>query len=337
MRRWSDTAFAFAEDISAGWSGRPFRAGPLSGIHLHSGQQPFTDLDSALSSGGSGSDFRILSVAAEAARAALAAPSLPRDARSRLIRLGGAQPGVEWMIGARGDMIGLDPAARRAVHLTTLPLHPADLTAPLRNELVWVASLESDCVMHAAAVGVGGRGVLVLGRGGAGKSTLTVCALAAGWDACGDDYVWVERRPSGYTAHRLYRSVKLDPAGPGARMLGSESRYRKISRDAGRTGYLLHEPGPLRLADRLELVGLVVLDPTGSGGDVRRATAREVLVASGISTVSQQHQGQSAALRFVAELGRSLPGFAIPALAEPERMRQQLAAVLDSCASTTVV
>lgn len=42
-------------------------------------------------------------------------------------------------------------------------------------------------MIHAAAVGVDGHGVLIVGRGGTGKSTLTCSCLAAGYDFVSDD------------------------------------------------------------------------------------------------------------------------------------------------------
>lgn len=43
-------------------------------------------------------------------------------------------------------------------------------------------------LFHAAAVGTGGKGVLVAGRGGSGKSTFAISCLAEGLDFVSDDY-----------------------------------------------------------------------------------------------------------------------------------------------------
>jgi len=43
-------------------------------------------------------------------------------------------------------------------------------------------------LVHAAAVGAGGKGVLVVGRGGSGKSTFAISCLAEGLDFVSDDY-----------------------------------------------------------------------------------------------------------------------------------------------------
>ena len=45
--------------------------------------------------------------------------------------------------------------------------------------------------MHGAAVGTGGKGVLLAARGGGGKSTLAAACLLSGMDYVADDYVLV--------------------------------------------------------------------------------------------------------------------------------------------------
>ena len=66
-------------------------------------------------------------------------------------------------------------------------------------------------LVHAGAVGRGGRGVLITGRGGLGKSTTCVTALAAGWQFAGDDFVAINR-PAGsgpLVAHSVACSARL--------------------------------------------------------------------------------------------------------------------------------
>ena len=48
--------------------------------------------------------------------------------------------------------------------------------------------------VHGAAVGVGGRGVLLAARGGGGKSTLAASCLLSGMDYVADDYVLVSAK-----------------------------------------------------------------------------------------------------------------------------------------------
>ena len=70
---------------------------------------------------------------------------------------------------------------------------PAD-SGYLRSRHVMVnafarwARANDKLLFHAAAVGTGGKGVLVVGRGGSGKSTFAISCLAEGLDFVSDDY-----------------------------------------------------------------------------------------------------------------------------------------------------
>lgn len=61
---------------------------------------------------------------------------------------------------------------------------------------------------HAAAVARHGAAALIVGPGGAGKSTLAVRSVGAGFDYIGDDYVLLEPGEAP-RVHNLYRSGKL--------------------------------------------------------------------------------------------------------------------------------
>ncbi|RMD94668.1 MAG: hypothetical protein D6811_02350, partial [Alphaproteobacteria bacterium] len=49
-------------------------------------------------------------------------------------------------------------------------------------------------ILHASAVGLEGRGVLILGASGAGKSSLALELMARGAALVADDRVWLTRR-----------------------------------------------------------------------------------------------------------------------------------------------
>ena len=102
---------------------------------------------------------------------------------------------------ATGDAVFWLPDAAR------LPGYEAG--APLRTILnAWFGARRTPLV-HAGAVGATMGGVLVVGEGGRGKSTLTFSAALAGMDYAGDDYVLVEAQRRPYV-HGVYRTGKLD-------------------------------------------------------------------------------------------------------------------------------
>jgi hypothetical protein len=83
-----------------------------------------------------------------------------------------------------------------------------DDAAPCR-ELFHRMILPTECFLaHAAGIGVGGRGVLLTGRSGSGKSTTTAAAVTSGLVTAGDDFVLVD--PRSRRTYALYDSLKLD-------------------------------------------------------------------------------------------------------------------------------
>ena len=82
------------------------------------------------------------------------------------------------------------------------------ISHPFRMEFSWWAQRKGYTFLHSAAIGTKGKGVLISGAGGSGKSTLSMSALLTGMDFLSDDYLLVKRgaRP---VAVRLYSTGYL--------------------------------------------------------------------------------------------------------------------------------
>jgi hypothetical protein len=89
-------------------------------------------------------------------------------------------------------------------------LPPWVLAAPLRSILHWWMEMNNRQLVHAAAVGYGGRGVLLPGRGGSGKSSTSLTCLQNGFDFVSDDYLALALDPKP-RAYRLYSTAKIAP------------------------------------------------------------------------------------------------------------------------------
>ena len=81
---------------------------------------------------------------------------------------------------------------------------------PFRAILHWWLGSRGILQVHGGAVGLSEAGVLLVGRGGSGKSTTALACLAAGLRYAGDDFVAVSTRPEPHV-HSLYGSGKVEP------------------------------------------------------------------------------------------------------------------------------
>ncbi|WP_119303748.1 phosphoenolpyruvate carboxykinase (ATP) [Dongia deserti] len=112
------------------------------------------------------------------------------------------------------EWLALDTTAGIGLQLARAP---ADLPAwfagaPLRQHLHWLLRARGDRIAHAASLGCDGRGILLLGHGGAGKSGTTLAGLAAGLQTVGDDYLALSGTAPA-VARSLFRIAKQDRAG----------------------------------------------------------------------------------------------------------------------------
>ena len=90
-------------------------------------------------------------------------------------------------------------------------LPASETAAPLLAILHGWLSGRDALIVHAAAVGGAQAGVLLVGRGGSGKSTTALACALAGLGYTADDYCLVRLAPE-VTVHCLYASAKLHPA-----------------------------------------------------------------------------------------------------------------------------
>ena len=169
-------------------------------------------------------------------------------------------------------------------------------------------------VMHAAAVAFGGRGVLLVGPGGAGKTTSALACALAGGDFLGDDLCLIDigddpDEPA--RIHSLFATVKLNA--DSARRLGAGEWARLGTTPRDKVVFRL--PAFLRTVVSASIAAIVVLAPSDSGpaeaSALRPAAATRALAATGHSLASG---AINPALWFAAvtRLARRVPAFRLP-------------------------
>ena len=145
-----------------------------------------------------------------------------------------ALSGAELLCGAAGGSSFVAVAPRQRAALVAVDRHLLRFPYHLRYELlefaVYTLAARAGRLMplHAACVGERGRGVLLIGASGAGKSTATLHCLLAGMDFLAEDSVMI--RPTGLLATGVASFLHLHRQS--LRHLGAGSRAALLRRAA---------------------------------------------------------------------------------------------------------
>ena len=190
-------------------------------------------------------------------------------------------------------------------------LPPWEQAAPLRTILGWWAADDGAQLAHGAAVGVGDDAVLLVGRGGSGKSTTALACLDRGLRYAGDDYVLLRANGGAPpTVHSLYRTGKLRPQDLALRLPNLQPRRGRFAApDYDKEILLLGDDHRDRLADDLTIRAILIPCVCPSGTALRPASAIEVLKALAPTTLFQLPGAGKESLQTMAALVQKIPGY----------------------------
>lgn len=160
-------------------------------------------------------------------------------------------------------------------------LHLHERARPLEWPLrFWLRSLGRR-VLHAGLVARDGAGVLIGGPAGAGKSTLSLACLDAGFDFLSDDKIALEPlAPGVFVGHRLYRSIlaSVDMLRHFPHLAPHADR---LETDALNKAILMASdlfPGRIATSSRIEALVLPRLDPQLPAPRLRTARRAEAML-----------------------------------------------------------
>jgi hypothetical protein len=183
--------------------------------------------------------------------------------------------------------------------------------SPLRTILHWWMDGHGRQLVHSAAVGTGGRGALITGKSGSGKSTTALACLESGLLYAGDDYVIVREDPVPQ-AFSLYNTAKIVP-----QRLHSFPRLAAHIDNADRLDtekalvFLAGLPA-MKLSAGFPLNAILVPRVTGLRDTlIRKVSPAVSLAALAPSTIFAHPRGGEAEFRFLAKLVKRLPAFVI--------------------------
>lgn len=199
--------------------------------------------------------------------------------------------------------------------------------APLRQILHWWLAERGMLLLHGAAVGTASGGVLLVGRGGSGKSTSALSCLASPLLYAGDDYVAVQDAPEPWV-YSIYNSGKLVP--DHARLLTHlpPATFDGGSPTEDKAVFYVHERFPDRMCAGFPLRAVLVPRVTGDSPRILPATPAAALRALAPSTLLQLHPARPSALSRMARLVEQLPTFTFELGGSIEEIPKQIEQLL---------
>lgn len=212
---------------------------------------------------------------------------------------------------------------------SALGIPPWELASPLRLFLHWAYAAAGLRLTHSATLGSEGRGVLIVGPSGSGKSATTLAGLLNGLDSAGDDYVLVEDDGTAVTAHSLFKTLKQDSdwllrAGAAPEALGpAQINWRgKIELDAAE---ITGRP----LADRMEIDALLIPEVArATHTSFEKVAAQSAALALAPSAVFQLPGDAAEGYRFFARLAKRLPAYRVRLSQDPAEIAAAIASFL---------
>jgi hypothetical protein len=180
-------------------------------------------------------------------------------------------------------------------------------SAPFRQILHWWLPSREMLLVHGAAVGRADGGVLLVGRGGSGKSTSALACLESNLLYAGDDYCAVD--DAAPAIHSLYCSGKLEPAHAARLDHLPEPTIDGDGSDDEKAVFFVQDRYPDRTTPRLPL--RAVLAPRIAGDEPRIAplAGGAALAALAPSTLLQLHPKEPEAFARMARLVGRVPAF----------------------------
>lgn len=205
---------------------------------------------------------------------------------------------------------------------------PWESGAPLRAFLHWHYSARGMRLAHAGALGRERVGVLLVGRGGSGKSGTVVGGLLNGLETVGDDYVLVQSENDSVTAHSIFTTLKQDL--PGLERLGLDAiRSRRRANWQDKYEFFCADLAAKRMADSLAIKAIVL--PQTAGGPKSAMTPTSpgrAMLALAPTGLSQMPGERDSGVTLFAKLVRTLPCFSLHLGTDPAEVAASVDALL---------
>ena len=224
-----------------------------------------------------------------------------------------------------------DPQRRIGVQLmaSTDAFPPWEPGAPLRAFLHWEYVTHGMRLAHAGTLGANGKGMLLAGAGGAGKSGTVAAGLLNGLDSVGDDYVLIDLA-GGVTARPLFSTLKQDAQGFARLGLKQRLKAHGPLNWQGKHTFHIGDVAPRPVPATLDIVALVVPHISGGGASsIMPVSRRDAMIALAPSGIAQMPGERESGFRFFSDLTRLLPCFRLSLGTDPKEIAGTIANFLE--------
>ncbi|MEC4982475.1 MAG: hypothetical protein SAJ37_05470 [Oscillatoria sp. PMC 1068.18] len=183
-----------------------------------------------------------------------------------------------------------------------------EIGAALRIILHWWLSKRSRQYVHAGAVGTPDGGVLLVGKGGSGKSSTALACLDSDLSYASDDYCLVRTTPEPYV-YSLYNTGKLKGEADLKRFPELIPQLENRDRlDEEKAMIFVHKYYPEKVISGFPIRAILIPQVTGKPDTkLLKATAGRALSALAPSTILQLPGATQTSLKTMAELVRKVP------------------------------
>ena len=181
--------------------------------------------------------------------------------------------------------------------------------APIRSLFHWWMHANQCQLLHAAAVGKPEGGVLIVGKGGSGKSTAALSCLQSDLLYAGDDYTLLAQEPVPFV-YSLYNTAKLDVDHIKRLPFLLPLVYNKDPSEEDKSVILLNRHHPEKICNGFPIKAILASRVTQNNDTkLHRCSPTAALIALAPSTIFQTARNREQSFRTLAKLVKHVPAY----------------------------
>ncbi len=219
-----------------------------------------------------------------------------------------------------------DLSDHRAVQLMRGPgqYPPWEPGAPLRPFLHWRYAQAGKRLAHCGTVGLDGKGVMLGGAGGSGKSGAVIASLLHGLQSVGDDYVLLDIGER-VEAYPIFSILKQDPAGFQRLGLGRRLPAELPLNWQGKHQFRIFDVTETPVPSNLTIGALLLPRVAGEARSGITPVGRsEAMIALAASSIQQMPGDREGGFRFFSDVVRRLPSYRLELGPDPKEVAETI-------------